>query len=239
MIALNIFGIEVEIIFLVYAVVIFVLFFGLRVILHSIRKRTDRELIELLYVKEQYVLYQELLKNKRLRLIFSKIDIEILKLNGFMVESNDEKIMNQITYIDQLKLNNRQKIDFLSKRFTYFVELGNQNEASLSYVSMKEILERSKKNEASVILDEAKTVLNIYIYKDIRLIPSLLSKAENETNTVVQGVLYYRIAKLYYFAEKPELSREFLFKSQKQLKGTYYEDIIEQALIDLNILNTK
>lgn len=239
MIYLNIFGLEFEPILIVYPIVIFVLFVGLRFFLLNIKKHTDRQLNSLLYETQQFNDYQLLLTNKRLKWVFSNQELGILKLNGYMVESDDFKILAQIKVLDKMKLKPRQRLEFLSKRFTYFVELGRKKDAVESYNAIAKILKTSKHAEATKIMDEATTVLKIYIHKDTRILPELIQKSKNESNLIVQGVIYFRIAKLYYFLKKFDNMNEYLNKAKAQLKGTYYEEIVLFALKDPSILNTK
>lgn len=239
MIGFDVFGYNIDALVLIYPVILFLLFVGYRYILLKIRKKTDAQLNHLLYETEQFDLYQLLLTNKRLKWVYSKNEFELLKLNGFMAESDDVKIILQIKALDQINLNPKLKLDFMSKRFTYFVEIGKEKEANLSYKALVDLLKMKKHPEAKKILVEADTVLQIYIKKDVKLIPELIKKADTEKNSIVQGVIYFRIAKLYYFDKKTSDMKTYLYKASKQLRETYYEEIINKALVDPSILNTK
>lgn len=239
MIGFSLFGLTIDALFIIYPIALFLIFMGYKFILFNFKSKTNSQLNHLLYETEQYDLYQLLLENKRLRWFFSKAELELLKLSGFLAESNDAKIMLQIKHIDQLNLNQKMKLDFMSKRFTYYVELGSVKQAQYSYEMLESLLKMKKHPEATKILNEASEVLQVYIKKNVRLISSLIQKADSEPNTIVQGVIYYRIAKLYYFDKKNNSMKTYLEKANKQLKGTYYEQIIKEALINPDILNTK
>jgi len=55
----------------------------------------------------------------------------------------------------------------------------------------------------------------------------------------MRGVMYYRLAKLAYFKGDTEQREKYLKAAAKTLSDTDYEEIIKQALIAPEILETK
>ncbi len=228
-----------EPIYLIYPVILFGIFIGVRLFLNTIKKKTTLELQDLLYRKRQLFLYLELLNNKRLRIAFSKAELKLLKLEGLLALGSDEEVENIINELDNTKLKKRYKLDFLNKRFTYFVEKNNKKEAKKTYEDLHHLLEKNKHAEAKKILKEAKRILDIYINRDTSLINTLLVEAKETENQVVKGITYYRVAKLYYFLKDNKKAKEYLQEAKPLVVGTYYEGIISEALKDIKILEVK
>ncbi len=228
-----------EPIYIIYPVILFGIFIGIRIFLFNVKKKTTLELQDLLYRRGQLFLYLELLKNKRLRIAFSKVELKLLKLEGLLALGTDEEVETLIIELDNTKLKKRYKLDFLNKRFTYFVEKNNKKEAKKTYEDLEFLLAKNKHSEAKKILKEAKRVLDIYINRDTSLINTLIVEAKETENQVVKGVNYYRIAKLYYFSKDNKKAKEYLQEAKPLVSGTYYEGIISEALKDIKILEVK
>lgn len=228
-----------EPIYLIYPVILFGIFIGVRLFLFTVKKKTTLELQDLLYRKGQLFLYLELLKNKRLRIAFSKVELKLLKLEGLLALGTDEEVENIISELDNTKLKKKYKLDFLNKRFAYYVEKNNKKEAKKTYDDLEFLLAKNKHSEARKILKEAKRVLDIYINRDTSLINTLIIEAKETENQVVRGVNYYRIAKLYYFSKDNKKAKEYLEEARPLVVGTYYEGIINEALKNIKILEIK
>lgn len=225
--------------YVIYPVILFILFIGLRIILIQMRKKTDLELQRLLYQLKNLFLYEELLKNPRLGLLFTKTEREMLKLNGYMALGSDHMIIKQFSILSNLKLKPKLALDLYHKEFTYYIDAKKYEKALASYHKLKEILSKQKHNHAKTLLEEADLIVSIYIKKDISLIPLLIEKAEKTDHMLVKGVIYYRLAKLSYFAKRLKDVDLYLKRAEPLLKQTTYESIIKQAFKDYHILDTK
>jgi len=233
-------SIQLEWIYLIYFVGSMVLVFLFHRFLTSVRNRTLQQLNELLLKDNNFVLYQALLDNKRLRVAFSKSQIDILKLKGYMLEGNDEAVVSIIQKCDQRKLRGYVKLDYLLKRFTYFVEVLNQEESKRSLELLENLLANAKPNKDIVdLVEEARFTYQIYIEKNVSLIPNIKKMIAEKTNPQVVGVLYFRLAKLYYFNHQLGDVNKALKQAEKRLMGTYYMDIIQIAKKDPSILERK
>lgn len=223
-----------EWIYLIYALIIFLIFIGVRFILHYLRKNTIKHLNELLYVHENYFLYHELLSKKRLRLILRKELIDIFHLNGYLHEGNTEKIKKMFMKLDQARLEPYEKLEYYQKRFSYFVEQNNKAEAKNSLRLLKSIFK--KDNE---ITKEADLIYNIYILHDTSLIPELIAKIDKTSDKIMKGITQYRIAKLYFYDKNYELVDFYLNEALENVKGSYWYPIVVEAKKDKRILAKK
>lgn len=226
-------------IYIAYPILLFILFVGLRLILINMRKKTDLELQRLLFKLRNLFLYEELLNNPRLGLLFTKTEREFLRLNGYMALGSDEKIIKQFTKLSEQKLKPKLTLDLYHKELTYYIDAVKYNQALNSYAKLKDILLKQKHEQAKNLLEEADLIVSIYIHKDISLIPRLIEQAEKTDNMLMKGVIYYRLAKLSYFAKKAKDVDFYLKQADPLLKHTTYELIIKDAFKDYHILQTK
>lgn len=226
-------------VYLLYALFIFLIFIGVRIILFNLRKKTINHLNELLYLKENFFLYQELLKNKRLRLIFRKEMIDILKLNGYLLEGDENKIKEMIHKLDNSILEPFEKLDYYQKRFSYFVEQNDRNEANKSLQLLKEVFKKAKNPKTISIIEEAEFIYEIYIMHNTKLIPDLIEKEKMINDPIRKGVTQYRIAKLYYYQNNQDKVNIYLEKAKNNVKGSYWYPIIIEAQKNNHVLAKK
>jgi len=225
--------------YIIYPIILFLIFVGFTYVLSYIRQSAIREINRLLYVKQEFDIYQEFLENKRLKLIFSKGQLQVLRLNGAILGKNDELAKSVIYKTDKMKLKPYERLDFYQKRFSFFVEEGNKKEANISLENLKTLLGKNTKKEATEILEEAKLVYSIYIEHDTSKISVLVEKSELIKEPLTKGINYFRIAKLFHFKSQKSEVKKYLFLAKPFLENTYYEDIVISALKDESILDIK
>jgi len=225
--------------YIIYAVILFLLFIGLTYILSILRKKTLAELHDLLYVKLSFKEYYLLLSNWKLRIIFTKSQLLLLRLEGSMIAGNDRITYSLIHQLDEKRLLPYQKLDFYQKRLTYFVEKQQIDEAKRSLENIQSLLGKNTHEDAKKIVEEANTIYGVYIDHDKKYIQKLNKKAESTTNLIVQGICYFRMAKLFFFESQSKKVDEYLYLAQANLKGTYYEQIIQEALMNHTVLQYK
>ncbi len=226
-------------VYIVYPVILFILFIGLRYLLHKMRKKTDLELQRLLFRVKNLFLYEELLNNPRLKLLFTKTELAFLRLNGYMVLGTNEQIVNQFLFLDHLSLRPKMALDLYHKQMTYYIDSVQYEQALVSYKKLRDILLKEKHEQAKKILEEADLIIKIYIHHDTTVMDVLKIKLEQTKNTLMQGVIYYRLAKLSYYQKRYHDAEDYLKKAEPLLKHSTYEAIIKMAFKDIHILKTK
>jgi hypothetical protein len=222
-----------------YAIGLFLLFIMVRWFLTIIRKKTVNELNKILYVEANFSLYQALLSNKRLKWIFRGQTIEIMRLTGFLLEGNQERILKWIDQLDHMKLEPYEQFEYLQKRFSYFVDQKNKAEAQQSLSALKNLLTKKNHSFAKAIIHEAELVYDIYIMKKTDLIPSLIEQANRLDDRIMKGITQYRIAKLSYFKQDFKQVSNYLNEAKDNVKGTYWYPIICEAQKNHEILANK
>lgn len=225
--------------YLVYTLFIFLIFIGVRILLNYLRKQTIKQLNNLLYGQENYFLYQELLNNKRLKYIFRKQMLDIMRLNGYLLEGNDKKIVELIEKLDIAKLEPYEKLDYYQKRFSYFVEHRNKEEAKKSLLMLKNLFKKTSNIKVKKLLDEAELIYGIYIKRDTKLINELIEKTKTISDPLIKGITEYRIAKLYYYANNHTEVDYYLAQAKENVLGSYWYPVVIAAQKDHRVLEKK
>lgn len=228
-----------EWIYIIYPVILFILFMGTRLILVKMRRKTDLELQRILFRMKNLFLYEELLKNPRLGLLFTRTEREFLKLNGYMVLGTNNQIVHQFDLLNHQKLSPKMALDLYHKQMTYYIDSVQYEEALISYHKLRDLLIKQKHDQAKKILEEADLIVQIYIHHDPSVMDVLIRQLDQTSNELIKGVIYYRLAKLSYYAKRMKDVESYLKKAEPLLKQTTYEPIIRDAFKDFHILETK
>lgn len=223
--------------FAVMAVLVFVL---MRLLLNARHVAED----ELMRLKGSNIaLYLERLENnRRLLLVFRKPVILLLRLEGYMKIGDDVKIRQLIKQLDGMRLEPRDRVDYLQKQMSFFISVGEEFEARASFKRLFDYLRAVKADEVEIyraMIAEGKEIIRVYLDKDVDYMPKLDEKARSTEHPVLRGVKYYRLAKLSYFKGDREQTEKYLDMASETLSGTDYEEIIRQARITPAILNNK
>lgn len=227
--------------FIIAFAVMVVLAFVLLQFLVYFRRQAEDELNRLF--NSDINLYLERLENnKRLSYIFRKPIMLLLKLDGYLKTGNDDAIRALVTELDSMKLEPRDKVEYYQKRMSFFVSVGEADEAKLSFDMLQTYLHKVKADETDryrTLLEEGQEIISVYLDKDVSYMDELKKKAEHTEHPVLRGVMYFRLAKLAHFKGDAEQREKFLKVAAKTLSDTDYEEIIKQALLTPELLETK
>lgn len=224
-------------VFLAMAAVVFIL---LRV-QNSLREHSAAE-IERLLMTDPALCAERLENNRRLSAVFRKPVIELWKLQAYMQLGQDEKIEDSLNRLKKLKLEPRDRIEFLQQSLSYYAQVGKQDEALEARDSLRRFIIKAKAQDTepySAMLEEADTIIGVYVEHDTALIRKLIGKAEHTRDNISRGIIQYRIAKLAYFKGDEKLLSTYLSRAGKNLAGTAYEEIIQQANTNPSVLERK
>ena len=133
-------------------------------------------------------------------------------------------------------------MDFLQKRLSYFISVHENDKAVESCESLCGFLRDAgaQDNEKyAEIIAQAQMLVKIYVEHDVSCIEQLKKEASSTKNDVVRGVTQYRIAKLAHYANDEETVAKYLRRALKNVEGTYYYDIVKQAMENPKILEEK
>ncbi len=210
-------------------------------LLETLRNRCA-EMIRILLQQDPALCAERLEKNKLFPLIFRKPVLYLWKLDAYMACGEADKISTTIAKLDKMSLEPRDKLEFYQKRLSWFAEQGNGEEARKSHSLLRDFLVKVKADKQEpykTILEEAELIIGVYIDHNTGLIKKLTGRAAHTQNDVMRGVIQYRIAKLAYFKEDQELMETYLNRAAKNLKGSWYEARVAEAMENPQILATK
>ena len=227
--------------FIIAFAIMVILAFILLQFLVNVRRQAEVEL-QRLFDSDVKIYLERLEHNKRLKYVFRKPILLLYKLDGYMKIADDDKTRSTIAELDGMKLEPRDKVEFLQKRMSFFVSVGEEDEARASFDRLNEYLHSVKADEVEryrALLDEGQEIISVYLDRDVSYMTSLLEKAKNTEHPVLRGVMYYRLAKLAHFKNDAAERQQYLKLALETLSDTDYGEIIEQALIAPEILETK
>jgi len=223
-----------------FAVMVVLAFVLLQLLVH-LRLQSEEEL-QRLFSSNVKLYLERLENNKRLTFVFRKPIMLLYKLDGYLKTGSDDKVRDMIEKLDSIKLEPRDKVEYLQKRMSFFVSVGKADEARASFDRLREYLHSVKADEVDryrAILDEGQEIIRVYLDRDVVYMDELRLKAQRTENPVLRGVVYFRMAKLAHFKGDAEARKKYLELSLKTLSGTDYEEIINQALKAPEILEIK
>jgi len=218
--------------FLIVLVVVFFVF-----LLSRLRKATTLELERTLYGKNDPELYLSLLANPRLRLLYRKTTLLLFTLNVQLLKGDDDAIVTTLSALQSAPLTRGEKLEYLSKKLSYFCEKQNIIEAGNALAGIESILKKPKPNQ-TVILQECRLIYAIYIEHDQQVLETLKSSLQLQSDPE-KILTYYRIAKLRYFAGDKKAARENLLLAKNIKSQSAWSSIVAMAYDDLSILERK
>lgn len=212
----------------------------LRLLLYA--RRQSEETLKKLLASNVDVYLERLENNKLLKLVFRKPVLLLYRLDGYLKTGDDGEALRTIRELDGMKLEPRDKVEFLQKRMSFFVSTGDEKEARASLDRLRIFLHSVQADEVEkykTMLDEGQEIVRVYLDRDISYMNALLAKAKRTEHPVLRGVMYFRLAKLAHFKDDGEEAESYLRLAGETLGGTAYEEIIRQALVTPEILETK
>lgn len=224
--------------FIIAFAVMMLLVFVLMQLLLYFRRQAEQEL-ETLRCSNLKLYLERLENNKRLALVFRKPILLLYRLDGYLKIGDDDKVRDIIKELDGMKLEPRDKVEYLQKRMSFFVSVLEPEEARASFSRLSDYLASVKAEKVelySTMLEEGEEIIRVYLDRDVSYMGDLLSKAEVTAHPVLRGVMYFRVAKLAHFKGDAEAREKYLKLALGTLIGTDYEEIINSALVSPEIL---
>ena len=216
-------------------IVLLVVFFVF--ILSRLRKATTLELERTLYGKKDPELYLRLLSNPRLKLLYRKSTLLLFTLNAQLLKGSDTDIVATFTALRSALLTRGEKLEYLSKKLSFYCEKQNIIEAGNALEGIESVLKKPKPKQLS-LLNECRLINAIYIEKDMKVMSNLKNSLETQSDPE-KILTYYRIAKLQYFAGDKKAAQETLLKAKNIKSQSAWSTIVAMAANDLSILDRK
>lgn len=220
---------------IVLTVVMMVVVFLSLWLLSAARSYAEREL-KSLYQKDTALYLERLENNRLLRVVFRRPILLLYQLEGQMKLGDDEAIRALIARLDRQKLQPRDRLAFYQNRLSYFASAGDGDQARQSRDMLVDFLYKTKadrkEGKYKNIIEDANQIIGVYVDRDTSLIISMKNQAAATADPLQRGILQYRLAKLYHFADDGDMVQVYLKRAEKNLQNTYYSAMIKEAMKD-------
>ena len=226
---------SINVIYLLILIAIAICFI---VILNAMQKFVLKHLSVTLFQQNAPELYQEMLKSKRLRLVLRRSTLTLLELEGYYYIRDEDRAQQTATILENMKLSSSEQFTFYQKALCFSVSLGKVNDSTEYLQKLENLLKNQTNPKFIAILEDARLLVGVYINKDVSLLPELERLEKQQTGTQ-KGLTQYRMAKLYYYKGDVERTVAILKQSERNLEGTVWYPLVQQALVDNSELEVK
>nr|WP_319488921.1 hypothetical protein [uncultured Caproiciproducens sp.] len=223
----------------IYGIILFTLILIILLSLNVLRQRVLAKLKNILYIQNNSALYFEALQSSHLALLLRKNSILLLELEGLLYKGSEVEIDGLIRRLDSAKLKPAERLDYLQKKLSYYIDTQNKEQSIASYQSLDRFIGKTEIVKYQKIMDDATLLIEIYINRNTELIGRLIADSEQQTDNCMKGITQYRVAKLAYYKKNDKLMNRFLALAKQNLQGTSWQNIVEQAINDKRILEVK
>lgn len=211
---------------------------GVLLLFGAMQKAVLRELYNVLYKKNNAVLYLSMLDSRQLCLVMRKGTIALLRLDGYLYLGDSQGISRMIMTLDRMWLKPAERLSYLQKRLSYYVTEQDKAEAEETLVIMRNLLQNEKNAKLKAGLHDAELLVGVYIRHETALIDTLLEKSEGQSGNA-RGITEYQLAKLYWYSGSPEKAEQHLALAGERLKGTVWQKCIDAALENNRLLEVR
>ncbi len=219
----------------IYIAVVIAIIVLIQLTLGKLRQISTIELDKVLYDQNNPQLYLELLKNKKLKLLYRKSILLQFELDAYLAAGDDLNTDRIIAQLNNFPMTKRENLEFNQKKLSYYCKNQNQSEAQAALTKIKLILAKAKEPRYLNIISESELIVDIYINHNVKLIESLESRQQTQSG-IDKGLSLYRIAKLSHYDKNDKKAIQSLNQAKNYLKGTYWYGIVDLALTDLTLL---
>lgn len=220
---------------LIYFIIFTAAVFFMLYLLNKLRRKTTNELEKVLFIQNNPGLYLQLLKNSKLKILYPKSTLLQFKLNACLLLGADAEIAHTVEILDRTPMSKGESLEYNQKKLSYYCTIGKKDKAETALQKIENILAKAKGEHAGFILKESKTIFDIYIKQDVKLIDEL-EEAQRSQQGVTRGLTLYRLAKLSFFKRDDRSAQDYLLRAKEFLAGTAWFDIVESALKDKTVL---
>lgn len=184
-----------------------------------------------------YETYKKLIFSRRALYFLNPNGIILMRATHCLAIGDIEEAEKHVSAIRVKRLQFDQKISYVQTKS--MLALNKKDEAM--YDSVKELLDEmladgKEKNVIEALLQEHNQNKKLYFKFDCSVIEDL-NKQLKEAKGSNKGLLYMSLAKAYHLNQQDKLAIDTLNEAKKLLKGSMYEQVIEETIKDLTIMD--
>lgn len=184
-----------------------------------------------------YETYKKLIFSKRALYFLNPSGIILMRATHCLAVGEIDEAEKHVSAIRVKRLQFDQKVSYVQTKS--MLALNKKDEAM--YDSVKELLnemlaEGKQKDVIEALMQEHNQNKKLYFKFDSSVIEDLNKqiKAAKGSN---KGLLYMTLAKAYHLNKQDKLSIDALNEAKELLKGSMYEQVIEETIKDLTIMD--
>lgn len=178
--------------------------------------------------------FSKKLDSLMVRYLIPLFNREFFRLNYYIVHTNDKKVKEQLSMMEDLKMTKAQNLSLYQTIFKYFITVNKKTDAR--NISRKINAFVDENNLDKDIKTQYEMEIKIYLDKDINAIPYIDSMIENSTDQE-KAVRYLEKTYIYKENKQLEAAKESMNKvieytsdeKQKQI----FKDLLANNLKDL------
>lgn len=204
-------------------------------------KNQIMKLTKLLYQDNNADGFLNELNSVMTKLFFPKKMQAMMKIDAYMMKGDIKNTKELFEELDKYKIRPGDEFYVRQKEVAFFVELKDEKKAEQAYNRMRELFDSFKdKTSYEGVMRETEFTYEINLKHNYHYLEQMLERAKNAQTEFSAGIYLYRAAKCYYFKGDMRLCKETLQRAQTRLKGTFYEEFIQDILDkDIKLIEQK
>lgn len=199
------------------------------------------KLTKLLYQDNNPEGFLKQLNSGMAKLFFPKKLQAMMKIDAYLMMGDKEKSRQLFDELDGYKIRPGDEFFVRQKELAFYVDLRNEKKSTYAYERLCKIFNSFKdKTRYEPHMKESEFIYEINIKKNTHYLEVMLDHAKNAQTDFSKGVYLYRAAKCYYFKNDLRLCKDTLKRAQTCLKGSFYEEFIQEVLDkDISLIEQK
>ena len=186
------------------------------------------QLSHTLYVEKDPKKCLTMLDSIRVRTLFSRKDVELMKLNVYLSVNDQKKILECLENLKgvNLKYDERLNIEYL--KLLHYATTGDKENAQIAWLQIDRMRDMATNDKEKQLLEECDILNMLYVDFDDIVIKKL-EKRVLAFNGQEAAINYYRLAKAYYYAKHDKNIDKYLSLAKKATQDKNYQIFIEEC----------
>lgn len=146
----------------------------------------------------------------------------MMRLSAYVSLGKAKDIEEQLQLMLNMRLRKKEKASVAIQGFYYYVEAKNRRKAN----DMIKIVEENAPASAK----ELKMIASVLLRKEARYIKEFQAYYDGSQTDQQRGMFAYMLGLQYSYINENDKSLQYLREAKKLLKGTPYEEVIQELL---------
>lgn len=217
---------EIFIVLIVVVVSSLIIFF----VRKHLTKKYTMELMKAIIVEDMDT-FTDLIDSTKIKLLFDPFNREYMRLNCYIAHGQDKKVNEQVSLMDKMRINRKQRYAVYYNVFQYFISTNNETNTRNMQRKMNAFIDEN--NLDPNIKNDLSMEIKLYFDKDICTLPYIDEHLKNAND---QEKAVWNLKKAYVLKENKRLDEAL--KCMEIVVNCTTDPIQKkemQALIDNNL----